>query len=184
MPEPDNAVHETADAFLQRVAQVDITRCPRCVDGVVRLVGAISPRRILMPRTIGPPSWRPLASRACIVCRHSGGPSQGQDCCCRDGRKRAAHQAMPTARIRRAHPIACAFAPEDQACCGFLATADKTLIGRGVWLQQRAGVVFGREERSGTGHVARYGNIALAQPQLNRESGLRPNPTWLLACRH
>lgn len=56
MPEPDKAVLETVDAFLRRVAQVDITHCSHCATGVMQLVGAIAPKRTLMPRTTGPPA--------------------------------------------------------------------------------------------------------------------------------
>jgi hypothetical protein len=55
-PEPDKAVLEAADAFMQRVAQVDITRCTHCAAGVMRVIEAIAPKRILMPPTTGPPT--------------------------------------------------------------------------------------------------------------------------------
>ncbi len=55
MPEPDKVVIETADAFLQRVAQVDITRCTHCAKGVMQVLEAIAPRRIFMLPTTGPP---------------------------------------------------------------------------------------------------------------------------------
>lgn len=54
-PEPDQAVLETVDAFMLRVAQVNITHCPHCAGGVMQVIEAIAPRRIAMPRTTGPP---------------------------------------------------------------------------------------------------------------------------------
>jgi Putative transposase/Transposase zinc-binding domain len=54
-PEPDQAVIETVAAFMQRVAQVDITHCPHCASGVMQVIEAIAPKRIAMPRTTGPP---------------------------------------------------------------------------------------------------------------------------------
>ena len=55
-PEPDKVVLETVDAFLQRVAQVDITRCPHCASGVMRVIDTIAPKRSVMPPATGPPS--------------------------------------------------------------------------------------------------------------------------------
>lgn len=55
-PEPDPAVIETVDAFMQRVAHVNITRCPHCTSGVMQVIEEIAPKRILMPLTTGPPS--------------------------------------------------------------------------------------------------------------------------------
>lgn len=54
-PEPDKAVLETVDAFMLRVAQVDITRCTHCASGVMHVIEAIAPKRIRMPPTTGPP---------------------------------------------------------------------------------------------------------------------------------
>jgi len=55
-PEPVKAMIETVDAFLQRVAQINITRCTHCATGVVRVIGTITPRRTFTPMTTGPPS--------------------------------------------------------------------------------------------------------------------------------
>lgn len=55
-PEPDPAVIETVAAFMQRVVQVNITRCPHCTSGVMQVIEEIAPKRILMPLTTGPPS--------------------------------------------------------------------------------------------------------------------------------
>ena len=54
-PEPAKAVIETVDAFLQRVAQIDITRCPHCATGVMRVIDTIAPTRPILPMTTGPP---------------------------------------------------------------------------------------------------------------------------------
>lgn len=54
-PEPDPAVIETVDAFMQRVAHVNITRCAHCTSGVMQVIEEIAPKRIFMPLTTGPP---------------------------------------------------------------------------------------------------------------------------------
>lgn len=54
-PEPDKAVIETVDAFLHRVAQINITRCTHCATGVMRVIEEIAPKRPFMPPTTGPP---------------------------------------------------------------------------------------------------------------------------------
>ena len=53
--EPAKAVIETVDTFLQRVAQLDITRCAHCATGVMRVIETIEPKRPFMPPTTGPP---------------------------------------------------------------------------------------------------------------------------------
>ena len=55
-PEPDLALIETVDAFMQRVVHVNITRCPHGTSGVMQVIEEIAPKRILMPLTTGPPS--------------------------------------------------------------------------------------------------------------------------------
>ena len=55
-PEPLKAVIEATDAFMQRVARIDITRCTHCAGGVMRVIEMIAPLRIALPRTTGPPS--------------------------------------------------------------------------------------------------------------------------------
>ena len=54
-PEPDKAVIETVDAFMRRVTQIDITRCPHCAAGVMRVIEEIAPKRNFNPRMTGPP---------------------------------------------------------------------------------------------------------------------------------
>lgn len=54
-PEPVKAVLETVDAFMRRVVQIDITRCPHCATGVVRVIGTLAPKRPVMPTATGPP---------------------------------------------------------------------------------------------------------------------------------
>lgn len=54
-PDPDKAVIETVEAFLQRVAQRDVTRCPHCTNGLMRVIEMIGPTRTFLPPTTGPP---------------------------------------------------------------------------------------------------------------------------------
>jgi hypothetical protein len=51
---PDAAVIEAAAAFMQRVAHLDITCCPRCTVGRFRVIDVIAPRRWPC-HTTGPP---------------------------------------------------------------------------------------------------------------------------------
>ncbi|MDP3841931.1 MAG: IS91 family transposase [Oxalobacteraceae bacterium] len=55
VPEPVTAVIETVDAFMQRVAHIDMTRCTHCAAGVMRVIDTIAPRRSFMPQKTGPP---------------------------------------------------------------------------------------------------------------------------------
>lgn len=55
VPEPVKEVLETVDAFMQRVAQIDLTRCTHCASGVMHVIEAIVPKRTFMPPTTGPP---------------------------------------------------------------------------------------------------------------------------------
>ena len=57
LPAPAPAVLESVDAFMARVAQMDLTRCPHCADGRMRVIAALPPlRRIHTPRSsTGPP---------------------------------------------------------------------------------------------------------------------------------
>ena len=42
---PDKAVIESVEAFMQRVTQVDIARCPCCAHGHFHIIGVIAPTR-------------------------------------------------------------------------------------------------------------------------------------------
>lgn len=57
LPEPDTPVIETIQAFMQRVAQLDIVRCTRCNAGSFHLLSVIAPvRQRLHPKlATGPP---------------------------------------------------------------------------------------------------------------------------------
>ena len=50
-------VLESVDAFMARVTQLDLTRCPHCADGRLRVIAALPPlRRTYAPRSsTGPP---------------------------------------------------------------------------------------------------------------------------------
>lgn len=54
-PEPDQAVIETVDAFMLRVAQINITRCTHCATGVMHVIEQIATKRICMLPITGPP---------------------------------------------------------------------------------------------------------------------------------
>lgn len=54
MPVPDKAVMESVQAFMQRVAAIDIGKCPCCEAGRMQVVGVIVPRRERCQST-GPP---------------------------------------------------------------------------------------------------------------------------------
>ena len=41
---------------MQRVAHVNIMRCPHCASGVMHVIEEIAPKQIFMPLTTGPPS--------------------------------------------------------------------------------------------------------------------------------
>ena len=45
MPTPDAAVIESVDAFMRRVAEIDVTRCTCCAHGTFRFMEAIAPAR-------------------------------------------------------------------------------------------------------------------------------------------
>jgi hypothetical protein len=51
---PDAAVMESVQAFMQRVAAIDLGKCPCCEHGVLQVVGVILPRRERCNST-GPP---------------------------------------------------------------------------------------------------------------------------------
>lgn len=55
VPQPDTAVIETVEAFMQRVAHIDIARCTCCEQGRLHVVAAIAPRRASWQST-GPPA--------------------------------------------------------------------------------------------------------------------------------
>ena len=55
-PEPVKEVLETVDAFMQRVAQIDITRCTHCASGVMRVIEEIAPKHLFTQPATGPPS--------------------------------------------------------------------------------------------------------------------------------
>jgi hypothetical protein len=54
MPVADKAVKESVQAFMQRVADIDIRRCPCCEHGILQVIGVIVPRRERCQST-GPP---------------------------------------------------------------------------------------------------------------------------------
>lgn len=54
VPKPDKAVIDTVEAFMQRVAQIDIGRCPCCEAGRLQVMGTIAPVRKHCQAT-GPP---------------------------------------------------------------------------------------------------------------------------------
>lgn len=45
VPQPEPCVIESMDAFMRRVAEIEITQCTCCVHGHFRLVGIIAPQR-------------------------------------------------------------------------------------------------------------------------------------------
>ena len=45
MPTPDPAVIESSDAFMRRVADIDVARCTCCGHGTFRFMEAIAPAR-------------------------------------------------------------------------------------------------------------------------------------------
>ena len=45
LPAPAPAVLESVDAFIARVAQLDLTHCPHCADGRMRVIAALPPLR-------------------------------------------------------------------------------------------------------------------------------------------
>ncbi len=57
LPAPALAVQESVDAFMARVAQVDLSRCPHCADGCMRVIAALTPlrRRFAPCSSTGPP---------------------------------------------------------------------------------------------------------------------------------
>ena len=60
-PEPSPPAVEAADAFMRRVAQRDITRCPLCAHGTLRVVALLPPE----PITARWPHPAPAHSPAC-----------------------------------------------------------------------------------------------------------------------
>ena len=54
MPTPDPAVIESVDAFMRRVAGIDVTRCTCCAHGTFRFMEAIAPARHVH-KARGPP---------------------------------------------------------------------------------------------------------------------------------
>ena len=63
-PAPDKAVVESVDAFMQRVAQVDITSCTCCAHGHFHTIGVIAPVRTSL-------RYRTTAMTACIGRSHA-----------------------------------------------------------------------------------------------------------------
>lgn len=55
VPPPVKAIIETVDAFMQRVAQVDVTRCTHCATGMMRIMETLTPTRKWIPQKTGPP---------------------------------------------------------------------------------------------------------------------------------
>lgn len=55
LSEPQMVVIESAQAFMLRVQQLDLTRCTRCATGVMHVIAAIAPKRLLLQATTGPP---------------------------------------------------------------------------------------------------------------------------------
>lgn len=53
-PMPDQAIVESVQAFMQRVAHIDVGRCPCCDSGRLHIVGMIAPKRMEMVAR-GPP---------------------------------------------------------------------------------------------------------------------------------
>lgn len=54
VPAQEKTIIETVQAFMQRVAQIDIDRCPCCQRGRLHIVGVVAPRRGQC-RATGPP---------------------------------------------------------------------------------------------------------------------------------
>lgn len=56
-PVPDKTIIESVDAFMQRVAQIDITRCTGCKHGHFHVIGPIVPTHLQFPKrqATGPP---------------------------------------------------------------------------------------------------------------------------------
>lgn len=55
MPEPQAVIIESVQAFMLRVQQLDLTRCTKCATGVMQVISAIAPKRLLLQPTTGPP---------------------------------------------------------------------------------------------------------------------------------
>ena len=45
LPAQAPAVPESVDALMARVAQLDLSRCPHCADGRMRVIAALPPLR-------------------------------------------------------------------------------------------------------------------------------------------
>lgn len=56
-PRPDQAIVESVQAFMQRVAHIDIGRCPCCKGGRLRVVGVMAPKRLTFVAR-GPPCMK------------------------------------------------------------------------------------------------------------------------------
>jgi len=55
VPAPDKVAVETIQTFMQRVAQVEVTRCTHCKTGTMHITETIAPTRKWMPQKTGPP---------------------------------------------------------------------------------------------------------------------------------
>jgi hypothetical protein len=58
MPAPDQLVIESVNAFMLRVAQIDIGRCTHCACGQLHVIGVIAPHPVPVPlpcHATGPP---------------------------------------------------------------------------------------------------------------------------------
>lgn len=58
-PAPVAPVIEAIDAFMRRVAQIDITRCPVCASGHFQVIAAIEPCHARAVQTGPPPTGPP-----------------------------------------------------------------------------------------------------------------------------
>ncbi len=55
VPTPEKVALESAEAFMQRVAQVEINRCTCCANGQFLIIGVIAPKRLPIGYPRGPP---------------------------------------------------------------------------------------------------------------------------------
>lgn len=54
-PEPQTAIIENVHAFMLRVQKLDLSHCPKCATGVMQVISAIAPKRLVLQPTTGPP---------------------------------------------------------------------------------------------------------------------------------
>jgi 4-hydroxy-3-methylbut-2-en-1-yl diphosphate synthase IspG/GcpE len=55
MPQPQTAIIERVQAFMLRVSQIDVLRCPHCGQGTMYVIEVIAPSKQRAIPTTGPP---------------------------------------------------------------------------------------------------------------------------------